>query len=385
MKSKIETPKENEAKSPRELELEEIHGAAALKWVAQQNEEIKSTFWSSPSFKEMEKTLLSFYEDQRKVPYISMDNSHYYNFWCDEHHIQGIWRRTTLEEYRKPNTQWELLLDIDALPEEEAWLILTDTKVKAEENWVFHSVLKSPNGKRGLVALSLGGKDASVVREFDIDQKKFITDGFTLPENKSCYAWCDNNSIWVGTNFGEGSLTESGYSRIAKLWQRGESLEHATTIFEGQSTDVEIEAITFHGAERNYHYIKRSINFYEHEYFMINEDLSLSRLPVPLSVNLEDFISDQVIISLYKDWEAETGHHYKTGSVIALDLSSIQDPKQLKISLIFEPTDSCFMSSVCTTKNDILLTLTKNVCNEIHRFNISCIHIIKWNKFRFEG
>ena len=36
-----------------------------------------------------------------------------------------------------------------------------------------------------LIALSRGGADATVVREFDMETRQFVEDGFNLPEAKS--------------------------------------------------------------------------------------------------------------------------------------------------------------------------------------------------------
>ena len=63
-------------------------------------------------------------------------------------------------------------------------------------------------------------------------------DGFTLPEAKSSVTWRDADTLWVGTDFGPGSLTTSGYPRVVKLWKRGTPLADATTVFEGSDKDV---------------------------------------------------------------------------------------------------------------------------------------------------
>ena len=90
------------------------------------------------------------------------------------------------------------------------------------------------------MSLSRGGGDATVVREFDVDKKSFVPNGFTLPEAKSRIAWKDENTIFVGTDFGQGSMTQSGYPRIAKEWKRGTPLTEAKTVFEGRETDVSV-------------------------------------------------------------------------------------------------------------------------------------------------
>ena len=51
---------------------------------------------------------------------------HFYNLWRDAANPKGLWRRTTLAEYRKQDPAWEIVLDLDALSAKEG------------ENWVWH-------------------------------------------------------------------------------------------------------------------------------------------------------------------------------------------------------------------------------------------------------
>ena len=84
-------------------------------------------------------------------------------------------------------------------------------------------------------ALSNGGTDAVVYREFDPVAKRFLDDGFNLGEAKAEAAYIDANTILFSTDFGPGTLTASGYPRIVKMWRRGQTLAEAKTVFEGQA------------------------------------------------------------------------------------------------------------------------------------------------------
>jgi len=81
-----------------------------------------------------------------------------------------------------------------------------------KENWVWHGAdCLKPEYRRCLVQLSRGGADADVVREFDLETKAFVKDGFSLPESKNSVGWLDADRLYVGTDFGPGSMTTSGY------------------------------------------------------------------------------------------------------------------------------------------------------------------------------
>src|SRR6266705_1082046 len=119
----------------------------------------------------LEERFLSILNSNERIPYVSKIGERYYNFWRDAQHERGLWRRTTLEEYRKPSPQWETVLDLDALGTAE------------KESWVWEGAnTLEPENRRCLISLSRGGADARVVREFDLVTKQFVPDGFTLPE-----------------------------------------------------------------------------------------------------------------------------------------------------------------------------------------------------------
>ncbi len=119
--------------------------------------------------------------------------------------------------------QWKTLLDIDALAATE------------DENWVWKGVdVHSPEYDRALVKLSRGGADATAIREFDLQSREFITENpFKLPEAKTGVTWVDRNTLLVGTDTGEGSLTDSGYPARVLTWKRGTEISQAELFFCG--------------------------------------------------------------------------------------------------------------------------------------------------------
>src|SRR5690606_9345878 len=106
--------------------LEDVTGEEALAWVREQNAAAEAELADTDAFRELEAELLAIYDSDERIPAVSKMGDYYYNFWRDKNNERGIWRRTTLEEYRKDNPEWELLLDLDALNAAEG------------ENWVWH-------------------------------------------------------------------------------------------------------------------------------------------------------------------------------------------------------------------------------------------------------
>ncbi|HJU86769.1 MAG TPA: S9 family peptidase, partial [Gemmatimonadota bacterium] len=196
--------------------LEEVEGERAMAWVTEQSDATLAAMRAHPVYDSIYGATLAILESQDKIDYPTLRGDWIYNFWQDGEHERGIWRRATVDSYLSGEPQWETVLDIDALAEEES------------VPWAYHGAeCLAPEYRLCLVNLSRGGSDASEVREFDVDARGFVEPGFFLPEAKSSAAWRGPDALLLTTDFGPGSLTQSGYPRIAKLWRRGTPLDEA--------------------------------------------------------------------------------------------------------------------------------------------------------------
>ncbi len=215
------------------LWLEEVEGERALDWVRRQNERTLAELQSDPRYDGFEAAALEVLTSDDRIPYGTIRDGLVYNFWQDETHVRGLWRRTSLESYRTDDPDWDVILDIDELAEAE------------DANWVFKgaNVFRPHGSDRYLCLLSLsdGGKDAIVQREFDIESRAFVSDGFVTPEAKQGAEWVDNDTVILATDWGDtdgATVTESGYPFVVKRWTRGTPLDEATEVLRGAPTDV---------------------------------------------------------------------------------------------------------------------------------------------------
>ncbi|MEZ6135768.1 MAG: hypothetical protein R3C53_12740 [Pirellulaceae bacterium] len=242
-------------------------GETALEWVKGRNAKTQGKFDADPDFMQLRDDLLTILDSNERIPFVSKHGEYYYNFWRDQNNERGLWRRTTLDEYRKAEPVWETILDLDALAKAEG------------ENWVWDGAeLLRPDYDRALIGLSRGGADASVTREFDLHERGFVKDGFERAEAKGNLTWIDRDHVFVYTDFGEGSLTSSGYPRIVKLWKRGTPMEDAQLVYEGRDSDMYISAAhdDSPGFERNF--VNRTLAFYNDELYLRNDDGSLNKI-----------------------------------------------------------------------------------------------------------
>lgn len=336
------------------LWLEEVEGAKALAWVEQHNQTSLAVLKARPGFDEtFEKTLEILNSDQR-IAYPSFRGRYLYNFWQDAQNERGLWRRTTLKQYLEGSPQWETLLDIDELSQEES------------RQWVFKGASGLyPDYQRYLVSLSPGGGDAVVVREFDAQSKQFVENGFYLPEAKSSVSWKDIDTVYVQTDFGEGSLTESGYPRIAKRWKRGTPLSDAVTVFEGQVEDVAVSCATINTPERQYDVINRATTFYTSHTYVIEQG-RLVKLDIPDDADLGGFFKNQMLVRLKTDWTVGATT-YRQGALIAIDYDEYLEGRR-EFTVIVEPDARSNIASYSDTRNLLLVNMLTNVRSELHEY-----------------
>ncbi len=335
------------------LWLEDVSGDKALDYVKAQNANTTQELQARPEYEPIRSTTLSILNDKRNIPPVDKKGELFYNFWRDEQNPRGLWRRTSLDEYKKPEPKWETVLDLDALAKAE------------NENWVWDGAqcLTPPQYPfKCLISLSRGGADANVVREFDPIKKEFVKDGFTLPEAKSNVTWRNPDELYVGTDFGPGSMTDSGYPRIAKLWKRGTPLASAVTVYEGKAADVSAGAWVDHTPGFFREGFFRSPDFYTNETFIKQDDKSV-KFDVPLDANASPF-REWFFVSLRSDWTVG-GKTYKAGSALIMKFDAFMKGER-NFEVLFEPTARRSFQGIGTTRNALLLTISDNVVTRLY-------------------
>src|SRR6195952_1782100 len=124
------------------LWLEEIEGQRATAFADQQSKATLEKFGTA-GFAADRDTLAATYDRPDKIPFVRRRGGFLYTLGKDANSPRGIWRRTTLDEFRKPDPSWETLLDIDKLAADE------------NEDWIL-SWVQIRHG-RAMLSLSRGG------------------------------------------------------------------------------------------------------------------------------------------------------------------------------------------------------------------------------------
>jgi prolyl oligopeptidase len=330
--------------------LEDVTGDEALTWVRERNEESLAALTNSDRFTELNRELLEVHDSTERIPFPGFRGGYLYNFWQDEANPRGLWRRTTVDGFRADVPAWEVLLDIDALAEAEG------------ENWVWQSPTGlAPEYTRFLISLSRGGADASVVREYDL-ATGWVTDGFTLPEAKSSVSWIDRDHIFVATDFGPGSLTDSGYPRVVKRWTRGTPLDAAEVVYEGEPTDVIVGAghDQTPGFPRDLVY--RRIAFFSGRTYLLGSDGELRHIEVPDDADVE-VEREWLVVRLRTEWTLGS-ITYPAGSLLAAGLDAFLAGER-ELTVLFTPAPDVSLSYSAWTRHHLLLGLLRDVRSEL--------------------
>ena len=333
------------------LWLEDIHGAKPLAWVESENALTKKAYVDTPEFERTRTRILEVLDSDAKIAFVEKLGKYYYNFWRDQSHPRGLWRRTTFNEYRNKNPHWETVLDLDALGKSEG------------KHWFWHHArCLKPEYRRCLVQLSADGGDAHVVREFDLVEKAFVAGGFELPEAKADVNWIDRDRVYVGTDFGPGSMTKSSYPRIVKEWKRGTPLSEATAVYEGTADDLAIGATRelTPGFQRDI--VTRTIDFFSGESFLRGKDGTLKKIEVPLDASIETH-HEWLLVQLRSAWTLD-GKTYPSGALIATKFDDFMAGKHA-FTVLFAPTETTSLSGTSWTRHHLILSVLDNVVSRL--------------------
>ena len=346
-----------DAEDDQFLWLEDVLGEKALAWVEEKNKQSLGVLEELPTFQPFFEKNLEIYNSSEQIAYPRLRGEYIYNFWRDATHVRGILRRTTLAEYKKDDPTWETVLDIDALAAAE------------DENWVYKgNNCLYPEYRHCIVTLSRGGADASVRREFDMQTKTFVADGFGTEESKGGISWIDKDTVLIGSDFGEGSMTDSGYPRISKLWSRGTALADAEILFTGNQTDVGSWGVVYNTPTAKYPIIIQATTFYtstRHYY----HDGKLTKINIPDDASLSGIFKGQMLVSLKTDWEVN-GNLYPQGSLISINFEKFMAGNR-DFDLVINPDSRSTISSLTTTKDYLIVNMLNNVRSELYAYSFN--------------
>jgi len=346
------------------LALEEVNGTEAMAFVAQSNQRALAALTGDRRYETFRQQAEAILTATDRIPGPSFLGDGIGNFWQDAANPKGIWRRTTLDSYRSADTRWETILDIDALARAEG------------RDWVFKGAdCLAPDETRCLISLSDGGKDAVVVREFDTTTRRFVDGGFSLPEGKHRLEWLDRDTLLVATDFGPGTLTESGYPFIVKSLKRGQTLAQATEVYRGDIGDggygVSPSVYRDRAGAVLAVLFNRPLDTFRSETWELVDGRPV-KLSLPERVSVYGVQGGSFILSPDEDW-ARPGRSHKAGSLLAICIPCVRPTDgpvvvSNQVETIFEPTDRQSIGSVRVMQDRVVVAISDNVVGRLAVF-----------------
>ena len=334
--------------------LEEIQGERALAKVDQWNADTEAVLTDQPEYPLAKAWAKQILDDTRQIALPdAIQGDMVTNLWRDADNPRGLWRIASLESYMAGAPEWRVLIDVDKLGEDEG------------QSWVWHGAnCLAPEYARCLIALSPGGTDADVVREFDVTTGRFVDGGFTLPEAKSNVAWFDEDTLFVGTDEGEGSLTDSGYPRLVKLWDRGTDFSTARQIAEGEQADISASGFSVLDGDTRWRFVNRSPSFWTNQISLVKEGGSTVPLPLPEDAEFEAVLNGLVIAKLNSALET-TGGTEQPGALVAWSLQSVLDGSNPAPFAVFRPSDTQAIEEVAASETKLWVKVLDDVSGKL--------------------
>jgi len=346
----------NTSSNDQNLWLEEVDGQKALAWVKQTNKATDESLIADPLYQSLYQNALTALNKQDKLPHITLRGDWIYNYWKDTKHPRGLYRRTTLDSFNSGLPQWNTVLDIDEMSKRD--------NIK----WVFKGMdCLQPTYDKCLVSLSPGGGDARELREFNAKTLKFVAEGFNLPTAKMNVSWIDEDHLFVGTDFGPDSMTDSGYPRIQKVWQRGTPLSEAKVVLEANKKSVSASATRMVTETGDIDILVESLTFWKNSYSQLIGDKSI-QLSLPESAVINSAINSKLVVSLKDDWKFKD-QYYKQGSVLIIEPSTLRG-KEGEITLLIKPDRKAIVEDIIVTKKGILAVILEDVKSRVYLYEI---------------
>lgn len=332
------------------LWLEDKDGPRALDWVREQNARTLPILEGDPHYARLYSDALRIAKAKGRIPQPVFLRGAIYNFWQDDRHVRGIWRRTSVASYASAKPHWTTVLDLDAVAKSE------------HANWVWEgSDCNWPSESDCLIFLSDGGEDAQTIREFDLQTGRFIQSGFDLPRGKQQADWENADTLLASREWNPGDLTTSGYPYIVKRVRRGQPLSSAVEVFRGERGDVGTSPFALHdGTGDSAMFVDRNVTFFTTQHYIVTTR-GIEQLALPLKSNINALVAGQIIVRLSQDWSVN-GRRFPQGALVAVDLAAAKaDPGHLKPELVYAPGARESIDAVAATHSQLLVALYHNV------------------------
>jgi prolyl oligopeptidase len=356
------------AQTPSEdpyLWLEEVHGEQALSWVEQQNQKTLERLTSHPQYQEVYQDTLRDLTQSDRLPKIQSIGDYAYDLVQDADHVRGLWSRAKITDFLSNRPDWQPVLDLDKLGKDE------------NASWVFRGAnCVKPDNDRCMLTLSPGGSDASVYREFDLVDRKFVEGGFYLPEVKASLAWEDRDTLLVSAATTAENSSSSGYGRTLKRWRRGKPLVDEAVVLEVPPEHMAIWPSSDISNGERYTIAADLVTIFDSTVYLLQSGREPLLLPFPTGFQLFGFAAGRGYGVINQPFQQDD-ENIKSGSMVAFPIGEMVESGTLsRAEVLFSPTENQAISALLgygTVDFDdaIYFVITEDVVGKLKRLRWS--------------
>ncbi len=347
--------------------LEDIRNPQTVAWVKSENRKTLSRLEADPRFAPNYKAALALYSESEhdsspRFSQAMLYEGWVYQVWQDKSHPHGVWRRARVGSLRNPQIEWQELVDIDELSRLE------------NKSWSLESRAQC-YGSRCLLKLLDGGGTNASIREFDLESRTFVRDGFILPDCDQIAIWKNADALLLATDFGPGTRTATGNPLTVREWRRGQPLSEAREVFRGDVTDYYVRPVVFTSESGERAFIVARLRG-QQPLWRLYDSGEAKPMTMPSHGPIA-FYKGRWIIRLLRDWQLG-GRTWKSGTLIAIaDADVTQPTPDVEVVMDVGPRESILEGEV--TKEGMLLTTTHNVRAQMWKVTFDGSH---WNRLR---
>ncbi|NIJ15815.1 prolyl oligopeptidase family serine peptidase [Sphingobium vermicomposti] len=337
--------------------LEDWTGPRAMQWVEAENQATVATLQGDRRYKGFYDQALAIASAKDRIAMPMMIGGRIFNFWRDADHPQGIWRVTSEADYATEQPRWETVLDLDALSKAEG------------RKWVWKGAsILDPEEKLALIHLSDGGEDAVSLREFDLQAGQFVQGGFDVPTSKQNVDWGDEDTLLLARDWGDGSMTASGYPFIVKAVKRGSPLSAAVEVYRGAPTDQlgVYPMLLSDGDDNRAAFLVRGVTFFGNETYLLTA-AGAKKLPLPAKSSLQGLVQGELLIQTSEDWTSG-GVTVPAGALASVPLKALESGEALSPRILFAPNERQSIDGVAATRSRAIVTINDNVRGRVLSF-----------------
>jgi prolyl oligopeptidase len=349
------------------LWLEEIDGERALAWVEAQNRATLARFDDRRCAADRD-ILAAIFDRPDNIPLIARRGPRVFNFWKDAAQPRGLWRATTLDDFRNEAPHWQILLDLDALAARE------------DEDWTWSGATTFPGRHdRALIMLSRGGADAVVLREFDLAADAFVEGGFTLPEAKGGAAWLDRDALLLSSALGAGMATRSGYARTVRLWRRGSDPLAAPVIFATDADHMAVWADRDRDSAEERVWFSDRLGFFDGILWIGDQSGAKTRIDIPTDASLT-WHRGWLAIKCRTPWTIG-GATYPGDTVLGISLAAFLAGDR-NFTRLFEPAERRALQGFFWCGDRLVLSVLDNLAPVFEALTPSAVN---WSRAPIAG